>query len=844
MSNAKGPAAMPAPHSNKAPFFGDQTGDTIEVFLREFESLALTYALTPRERIEQILRYVSPELCDLWQFLDGYASKDWQTFRQSIQEIYGGTSVMSRYSKQRLREFIKLTSKSRMVDEDDVRTYYKRFLVLCRSLIQNCKITDEECNAAFWGGFHPEDWRLMYPRLLSSFPHHPKAEPFDFEDVFKVARAEFTNGHFTAFTLEDDWDPSFIEEPAKPDPMFQKWFNLGAQDSGPSDSDRRGRDRGRNSTISEFRHREDTPRREAYHTSQSTNRSVRFQENSRERENREIDDIITQLQTLSPSDSTYASLYACCLHRYPAIAQTMQKPDYGYRSAFSLNSPPSITPNAPPSFLPSTPPSFTSRQSWSECPAPPSRPSDASAAKASFFRRDGPDGCAFCQNPGHRVRRCPIAEEYFDAGRISIINERIYLLNGQPVPNDGSNRGLRHSVDAWLARQPPSNTSLSFTRNPPPHKTFAIQTCENYLPPVAKAHIVEIADAKSENSGSDDEEDRLDIFGVFATEKKKKQAKADKLPELATPRKTRSTGTSLSASETTPIASLAPTLATPSASALKSPPSSSSSSTVLPSLPHPSTSGPTLSPSRPAPQYRYQATVEDQQLTIELTSWLINGKLSLTTPAHILAASLVIHKELCEKLRPQRVETSWIEEVPDFTVENPMSVMEVAARWVAAYSLPLHEIDVLVNRVTLKAGVLDQGSQIVLIRQDLAQEANVSINTAHQIDMEGANGTVSQTLGCAENLVMQVGDVAFEIHAHVVEHAPFCLLLGRPFHHLLLCRLEDHPDGTVDLSVCDPADPARAVNIPSRARQAQVGFIQSLACTAQASPPCTDSLCL
>ena len=102
MSNAKGPAAMPAPHSNKAPFFGDQTGDTIEVFLREFESLALTYALTPRERIEQILCYVSPELCDLWQFLDGYASKDWQTFRQSIQEIYGGASVMSRYSKQRL----------------------------------------------------------------------------------------------------------------------------------------------------------------------------------------------------------------------------------------------------------------------------------------------------------------------------------------------------------------------------------------------------------------------------------------------------------------------------------------------------------------------------------------------------------------------------------------------------------------------------------------------------------------------------------------------------------------------------------------------------------------------
>ena len=848
MSNTKGPAAMPAPRSNKAPFFGDQAGDALEVFLREYENLALTHALTPRERVEQILRYVSPELCDLWQFLDGYASRDWQTFRQSIQEIYGGASVMSRYSKQRLREFIKLTSKSRMVDEDDVRTYYKRFLVLCKPLIQNRKITDEECNAAFWGGFHPEDRRLMYPRLLGSFPHHPKAEPFDFEDVYKVTRAEFTNGHFTAFTLEDDWDPSFIEEPAKPDPMFQKWFNLGAQDSGPLDSDRRGRDRGRNSTIPDFRRREDTPRREAYHTSESTNRSVRFQENSRERENREIDDIITQLRPLSPSDPAYASLYARCLHRYPAIAQTLQKPDYGYRSTFSLNSPSSITPNTPPSFPPSAPPSFTSRQSWSERPAPPSLPSDANAAKASFFRRDGPDGCAFCQNPGHRVRRCPIAEEYFDAGRISIINERIYLPNGQPVPNDGLNRGLRHSIDAWLARQSSSNTSPSFTRDSPPHKTFAIQTCGTYPPLVAKAHIVEIADAESEDSGSDDEEDGLDIFGVFATERKKKLAKAAKLPELASPRKTRSSDSSPSTSKTTPTASLTPastpTLAPPSVSAPKSVPSSSSTSTVLPTHPHPSTSSPTFSPSRPAPQYRYQATVEDQQLTTELSSWLLCGKLSLTTPAHILAASPAIRKELCEKLRPRRVETSWVGEVPGLALEGPLSVMEAATRRVAAYSLPLREIDVLINQSTFEAGVLDQGSQIVLIRQDLAQEAGVSINTAHQIDMEGANGTVSKTLGCAENLVMQVGDVPFEIHAHVVDHAPFRLLLGRPFHHLLLSRLEDHPDGRVDVSVRDPANPARVIHIPSRARQTQVGFLRSFACTVQTSPPHADSVCL
>jgi hypothetical protein len=829
---AAGPAAMPAPRSNKAPFFGDQSGDTLEVFLREYENLAATHGLTPREKVEQILRYVSPELCDLWQFLDGYSTKDWHAFKQSIKDIYGEASMMSRYSKQRLREFIKLTSKSRMADEEDVRTYYKRFLVLCKPLMQHRKITEEECNAAFWGGFHPEDRRLMIPRLIASYPHHPKAQPFDYEDVFKVARAEFTNGHFTAFTLEDDWEPSFMEEPSKPDPMFQKWFNLGTVDPRTGDGDGRGRDRHRNSTLADSRRREDTPRREAYHTSGSTPKTVRFEESSRERENREIDDIIHQFRSLTPSDSAYASLYARCLHRYPSIAQTLQKPDFGHRSAFSLNAP---SPSVP-------------RQPWSDRPAPPSLPSDSSSPKASFFRRETTEGCAFCLDLGHRIRRCPIAEEYFNSGRVKIYNDRIYLPNGQPVPNDGSNRGLRHSIDAWLARQPSLSTPPP-TRDPPPHTSFAIQTCEVHPQPVARAHIVEVADLDSDASGSESEEDGLDIFGVFAAEKKKKQAKAAKLPELVTPKRvTRSSATpastdSASSPSISPHSTLAPALPITLTSFPKSTPAIAPSPVLVP-IQKPTSAVPTLSSSttRLTPQYRYQATVEDQQLTTELATLLMSGKLALTTPAHILAASPIIRKELCEKLRPRRVETSWIEEVA--TAEAPLSVMEVAARRVPEYSLPLREVDIMINRAILEAGVLDQGSQIVLMRKDLAQEAGVYINTRHQIDMEGANGTVSKTLGCAENLVMKVGDVEFEIHAHIIDHAPFRLLLGRPFHHLLLCRLEDHPDGRVDVSVRDPADPARAINIPSRARQTQVGFLRTLACTVQVSPPRADALCL
>ncbi|KAI0277654.1 hypothetical protein BC826DRAFT_875443, partial [Russula brevipes] len=101
------------------------------------------------------------------------------------------------------------------------------------------------------------------------------------------------------------------------------------------------------------------------------------------------------------------------------------------------------------------------------------------------------------------------------------------------------------------------------------------------------------------------------------------------------------------------------------------------------------------------------------------------------------------------------------------------------------YSLPLQEIDVRIdNRVTVP-GVIDPGSQIVAIRQDLAIEVNAQINPKVKYKMEGANGSTSWTLGCAEYLPITIGDISFRIHAHVVQDAPYRLLLGRPFQHLL-----------------------------------------------------------
>ena len=138
----------------------------------------------------------------------------------------------------------------------------------------------------------------------------------------------------------------------------------------------------------------------------------------------------------------------------------------------------------------------------------------------------------------------------------------------------------------------------------------------------------------------------------------------------------------------------------------------------------------------------------------------------------------------------------------------------------------MQEIDIDFSNGVSEPGLLDPGSQIVVIQQDLAKEINAQVSPGLRIEMEGANSHTNWTLGCAESLSMQIGGIPFKLHAHVVERAPFRLLLGRPFTHQLLCCLEDLPSGKVEVSIRDPRDISCRVYIPSRPRRIHVASLR------------------
>jgi len=560
---------------------------------------------------------------------------------------------------------------------------------------------------------------------------------------------------------------------------MERWFGYD-EDPREYEHGRRGYEHGRERDPPYFESRDgygrqvgDPPRTAAPNVETKV---VRFKDQDRDDEDRELDSLMDKIHGLSPRERSYATLYARCAHRFPNVVANLPKPEV-IPTTLPTTSFAYQTPTAPP------PPS---RQPWQRSDPLPAAPPSLPPEAASFLRpRPRIEGCAFCTLLGHRLRECPTIREYLASGKALVINDRLYLANGQAIPNDGTGRGLKSSIDSWLAAQsasstPPQTTSNS-TRDTPPHIALNSSPRNNssaHIEEVTETHMYQVSETVSLESDNESDEVANDIFQVFATEKKKREANAAKLPELTQP--------------------------------MAEEPKASASHT------------------RPGPQFRYQATAEDQRLVSELQTWLLEGKLSLTTPAHILAASPAIRKDLVEKLRARRVEANVYEGAKDISSQSPLSVFRLSACHEPAYSLPLQEVDILIGNTLTEAAVLDPGSQIVVIRQDLAQQIDAPINSAWLLEMEGANGATNWTLGCIENLILQIEGVPFKVHAHVVEHAPFRLLLGRPFQRVLFCRIEDLPNGEVEVSIRNPSNLSQRVYVPSRPRKVQVGSIKIL----------------
>ncbi|KAJ7441711.1 hypothetical protein FB451DRAFT_1058078 [Mycena latifolia] len=126
----------------------------------------------------------------------------------------------------------------------------------------------------------------------------------------------------------------------------------------------------------------------------------------------------------------------------------------------------------------------------------------------------------------------------------------------------------------------------------------------------------------------------------------------------------------------------------------------------------------------------------------------------------------------------------------------------------------LRVLDVLVNDTLTVACTLDQGSEIVAMNRPIWQQLGVSLSPDKTLIMESADSNQSTTAGVVENLKITVGDIDLLLQVHIVDGAPFDILMGRPFFRFTECQTKDRTDGTQELTITCP-NTGKVIAIPT-----------------------------
>lgn len=109
-----------------------------------------------------------------------------------------------------------------------------------------------------------------------------------------------------------------------------------------------------------------------------------------------------------------------------------------------------------------------------------------------------------------------------------------------------------------------------------------------------------------------------------------------------------------------------------------------------------------------------------------------------------------------------------------------------------------------INKKGAKECVLDNGSQVVSMSKKAAAEVGIGWDGTLTMGMEGCHGDVESTLGIARNVPFEIGRITLILQIHIVDKAPYEVLLGRPFDALGRTVVTNSADGDQLITITDP----------------------------------------
>lgn len=116
----------------------------------------------------------------------------------------------------------------------------------------------------------------------------------------------------------------------------------------------------------------------------------------------------------------------------------------------------------------------------------------------------------------------------------------------------------------------------------------------------------------------------------------------------------------------------------------------------------------------------------------------------------------------------------------------------------------LRVIPAVINGVREEEALLDSGSQIVTMSREAASDCKIPWDPSLAINMQSANGSITRTCGLAKNVPFIFGNITVYLQVHVIEEAPYRVLLGRPFDVITESKVVNSSSGQQFITITDP----------------------------------------
>ena len=221
------------------------------------------------------------------------------------------------------------------------------------------------------------------------------------------------------------------------------------------------------------------------------------------------------------------------------------------------------------------------------------------------------------------------------------------------------------------------------------------------------------------------------------------------------------------------------------------------------------------------PQYRHQCPAEDPAQKQSVVDKVLDAKMTISV-REALAISYEVRSAVKNMATAKRVPTGAVAANLAETHQNPLADYTRArtnpsSQPACSAFVPLRVIDATFAGDVKAECILDSGSQFIAMRRDVWEKTGLSLNPDTAAMVEAANSSKSSTLGAIPNVSMTIGDLELTVYVHIVEEAPFEVLLGRPFFVLTKCETKDTEDGGQVLRLTDPWE-GRSALVPTRDR--------------------------